>query len=255
MIADLALQTTVVEGLRALKRAPRRIDQLFANLPVPVRAQLRDFLTATPIHFSHGYPMEVPKLPHIILVLRRELESSSLLGQTLDAGPLAEEEFLLRDTDVGLPRPPERAEPAPADMLVERRGEGFPEEQPPLLYGERALVESLGRIERVTYDAEVRTQDYFATAFLHRVLKAVLIGSATQLEAWGLHDLELSAMDVQHTGQEYPQPVFSRALTIAFQQVFGVHEAHEPLRAIAGGITAAPPAGAVATLSWQITIT
>ena len=254
MIADLALQTTIVEGLRGLKRAPRRIDQLFANLPVAVRMQVRDFLIGTPIHFSHGYPMEVPKLPHIILVLRRELESSSLLGQTLDAGPLAEEEFLLREDDVGLPRPSERAEPTAADTLVERRAEGFPDEIPPLLYSERARVESLGRIERVTYDAEVRTQDYFATAFLHRVLKAVLVGSMPQLEAWGLHDLELSAMDVQHTGQEQPHPVFSRALTIAFQQVFGVHETHEPLRAIEGGVTAATPSGAAATLSWQITI-
>jgi hypothetical protein len=257
VIADLALQTTIVEGLRALKRAPRRIDQLFANLPLEVRAQVRNFLTSTPIHFSHGYPMEAPKLPHVILVLRREVESAGLLGQAIDAGPLAEEEFLLRDGDVGLGRPPFRTDPSLADALIEERGGDFPDERTPIFYGERTLVESVGRIARLTYDAEVRTQDYFATAFLNRVVQALLVGGVPKLEAWGIHDLEISASDVEHTGQEYPHPVFLRTLTIAFQQVFGVHETHDPLRAIAGGVTAVPPGGdAVAgTLSWQITIT
>jgi hypothetical protein len=62
----------IVGGLRAIKRNPRRVDQLFANPPVETRAQVRHFLVGTPIHFTHGYPMEMPKLPHVILVLRRE---------------------------------------------------------------------------------------------------------------------------------------------------------------------------------------
>ncbi len=254
MIPDLALQTTIVEGLRALKRAPESIEQLFGNLPVAIRAQVRDFLTGTPIHFSHGYPMETPRLPHVTLVLRREDEAAALVGQAVDGGPLAEEEYLLRDADVGAARPPDRVDPAVGDELVRVRGAAFPDEQVPLLYGERDLVENIGRIERLVYDAEVRTQDYFATAFLHHVLKALLIEAVPKLEAWGIHDLLLSGSDVQHSGQEYPHPVFSRTLTLAFQHAFGVHERRPPLRTIAGGVTAALPGAAEATLSWRVTI-
>lgn len=257
VIPDVALQTTIVEGLRALKRAPRRIDQLYANLPASVRAQVRDFLVHTPIHVTHGYASEVPKLPHVALVLRREEEHEPLLGQAVDPGPLAEEELLLRAADVGQPRPVPRDEPSGADLLLESRARAFPEEQPPLLYHERDLVESRGRIERVAYDAEVRTQDYFATAFLHRTLKAILIGAAPELEAWGIHALSITAGDVQHTGQEYPHTVFTRLLGITFAQVFAVHDVLPPLRCIDGRITAPDPssAGAPATLSWQVTVT
>ncbi len=254
MIPDLALQSTIVEGLRALKRTPERIEQLFANLPVGIRTQVRDFLSGTPIHFSHGYPMETPRLPHVILLLRREDETAALLGQAVEAGPLAEEEFLLREADLGAARPLERAEPTTGDELVRARVEAFPDELVPLLYGERGLLESVGRIERLLYDAEVRTQDYFATAFLHYVLKAILIEAVPKLEAWGIHDLVLSGSDVQHTGQEYPHPVFSRTLTLAFQHAFGVHERQAPLRAIAGGVTGSLPGAPEVALSWRVTI-
>ncbi len=257
MIPDLALQTTIVEGLRALKRAPVRIEQLFANLPAPIRAQVRDFLAGTPIHFSHGYPMETPKLPHVILVLKREEESAALLGQAVDAGPRAEEEFLLHPGDIGQLRPPPRPEPGVADELAGERAEHFPDEQVPLLYGERDLVESIGRVERLFYEAQVRTQDYFATAFLHRAVKAILATAAgSSLEAWGIHDLLLGGMDLEHTGQEYPHPVFSRSLTLSFQYVFGVHEERAALRAIAADLAAAPAGSGApaATLHWQVTI-
>ncbi len=257
MIPDLVLQTTIVEGLRTLKRTPARINQLFANLPVPVRTQVRDFLTSTPIHFSHGYPLETPKLPSIILLLEREDEQAALLGRAIEGGPLAEEEFLLRQADIGQPRPLARTDPSVGDTLVTERASDFPDEQPPLLYGEHDLVESVGRIERLTYLAEVRTQDYFATAFLHRVLKAVVTAAAVpDLEAWGIHDLVLSGSDLQHTGQEYPHPVFSRTLRLAFQYAFSLHERHAPLRAIGGAVSASAPgvSSPAATLSWQITI-
>ncbi len=256
MIPDLALQTTIVEGLRALKRSPERIEQLFANLPVAIRTQVRDFLTATPIHFSHGFPFETPKLPHILLLLRREDEADALMGQAIDAGPLAEEEFLLRQDDLGQVRPPPRSEPSVADELARRRARDLPDEAVPLLYGEHDIVESVGRVERLVYDAEVRTQDYFATAFLHRVCKSILLGAVPSLEAAGIHDLVLSALDVEHTGQEYPHPVFRRTLTLAFRHVFAIHETHVPLRAIAGGVAAAEPGAPAptATLSWSITI-
>ncbi len=256
MIPDLALQTTIADGLRALKRAPGRVDDLFGNLPPTIRQQVADFLIRTPIHLSHGFPFETPKLPHVILLLRREEDAGPLLGQAIDGGPLAEEELLLRDDDVGRMRPPVRPDPGPGDTLLVERTRAFPDETVPLAFGEHDLVETTGRIERLHYDAEVRTQDYFATAFLHRALKAILIGSTEQLEAWGIHDLVLGGLDLEHTGQEYPHPVFSRALTLSFQYVFALHDRRPPLLAIAGGIAAAEPGATTpaAQLGWQITI-
>jgi len=116
------------------------------------------------------------------------------------------------------------------------------------------LIEAAGRIERLSYDAEVRTQDYFATAFLHRVLKAVIMEAMPALEAWGIHDLTLGGLDLQHTGQEYPHAVFTRALTLAFQYVFNLHEPQPRLRAIDGALTATMSDSPAATLSWQVTI-
>ena len=142
--------------------------------------------------------MEVPKLPHVILLLRREEESAAVLGQTVDGGPEAEEEFLLRGGDLGLRRPPARPAPQTADLLVEERSRAFPDEEVPLLYSERSLVESVGRIERLYYEAEVRTQDYFATAFLHRVIKGLLIDAVPELEAVGIQDLLLGGMDLEN---------------------------------------------------------
>ncbi len=256
MIPDLALQTAIAEGLRALKRDFGRIDDLFGNLPLAIRQQVADFLVRTPIHLSHGFPFETPKLPHVILLLRREEDAGPLLGQAIDGGPEAEEELLLRADDVGPLRPLSRPDPGVGDALLAERARSFPEETVPLSFTERDLVDATGRIERLHYDAEVRTQDYFATAFLHRALKAILLGAAPQLEAWGIHDLVLGGLDLEHTGQEYPHAVFARALTLTFQYVFALHDRRPPLRAIEGGIAAAEP-GAVtpgAQLGWQITI-
>jgi hypothetical protein len=254
MIPDLALQTTLVTGLRELKRDRRRIEALFANLPTQIRVQVCDFLEKTPIHFSHGYPFETPKLPHIVLVLRREDESSPLLGQVIDGGPIAEEELVLRSGDVGRMRPPLRDDPTVADALLEARTRDFPDESVPLLYGDHDQVETSGRIERLVYDAEVRTLDYFATAFLCRVIKSIAIDRAGELESWGVHDLQLSASDLQYTGQEVPHPVFTRLLTLTFQYVFTVHDVRHPLRGIEGQLTASSAEAAATTLSWQVTI-
>lgn len=257
MIPDLALQHVVASGLRTLKRDPRRLEQLFANLPADARAQVRDFIVSTPIHLTHGYPTwETPKLPNVVIALKREDEAEPLLGQAVDPGPLADEEFLLRDADLGAPRPPPREDPGVADHLIEARDEAFPEERIPLLYGEDELISARGRIERLTYDVEVRTQEYFATAFLHRVIKALFIDAVPTLEAWGIHSLVLAGSDLQHVPEHYPHLVFARVLMVHFDYLFGLHDSHRRLSRLAGDVGAARP-GVIApevTLHWELTI-
>jgi hypothetical protein len=255
VIPDLALQSTIVEGLRALKRTPARIDALVGNLPATIRAQVRDFVANTPIHFTHGYAAATPKLPSIVLILRREEEASALLDHALDPGPEPEEELVLHESDLGLRRPVERDDPNVADLLIADRAAHFPDEHAPLLYGDSDRRERVGRIERLQYDAEVRTQDYFATAFLHRIVKGILLESTPALEGFGVHDLVMTGSDIAYTGQESPHLVFARTLTLAFQYVFAIHVELPSVRAIGGALTAqAPGDAAEATLSWQVTI-
>ncbi len=243
MVPDLALQSTLIGGLRALKQDPRQVDRLFANLPSPIRGQVSEFLTKTPIHFTHGYPMEVPKLPSVTLLLRREGEAAALLGQTVDPGRRHQEEFL----SPGARR--RGTESVTSEALAEQRGTAFPDEVIPPLFHEADSVEMIGRVEQVAYDAEVRTGDYFATAFLYQALKAILVAAEPALEAWGLYNLAMTGSDVQHTGQELPL-VFTRVLSLAFQHVFEVDVALPRVSRIEGSVEA----GADVSLSWQVTI-
>jgi len=254
MIPDLALQHTIVAGLSALKREPRRIDQLFANLPADIRGQIREFFVSTPIQLTHGYPQETARLPSIALVLHREEESRAFLGRALDPGPLDDRELVFEQRDRGRRRPPERAEPDLSDALVEKRAAEFPDEQAPLLYTEDDLIAAQGRLERLVYEAEVRTQDYFATAFLHRVLKAVLMSATPSLEAWGVHNLLLSGSDLEHAAQDYPHLVFARVLSLQFDYVFSIYEAHDRLRTLSTEIGAGRGPTPEVTLRWDVTI-
>lgn len=93
IVPEIILQRVFVAGLRKIRQDPRMLDVLFKNLGQKQLAEIKEFLTKTPINFSVNYPRTDLKVPALVLLLKNELEAQTFLGDIMGTEPGEDSSF------------------------------------------------------------------------------------------------------------------------------------------------------------------
>lgn len=90
IVPEYILQQTLVRGLRAVREDGRIIDALFRNLRQDDLQSLRVFFREQTIDIAINYPDADLKLPAIVILLKTENESTTFLGNLMQAPSLVQ---------------------------------------------------------------------------------------------------------------------------------------------------------------------
>ena len=86
IIPEIIIQRALVNGIRKIRSAPWRSDQLFKSVPQSYAREFFNLVKNTPIDVTMNYPREDSQFPCVCILLRAEEETDILLGDFLSGG-------------------------------------------------------------------------------------------------------------------------------------------------------------------------
>lgn len=98
-LPDLVIKNAIVNGIIEIRKDPKIIDALFANMSIDQITSLKHFLLQNSIAFESNFPRDQElKLPAIILTMVSDDDSQEIIGNYMGAGTKAIGQPNLADT-------------------------------------------------------------------------------------------------------------------------------------------------------------
>lgn len=92
-LPEAVLQKVLFDGIRAFRKNPRFLDDIFRQLGQTHLQQVKEFFLSRPIDISINYPKTDLKAPSIVLLLKNESEDNMFLGDVMGAVDTPDDEL------------------------------------------------------------------------------------------------------------------------------------------------------------------
>ena len=209
ILPEILIQEAIINELKYLKENKWKVQQIFRTAPQKFVDEFFEVFSTTRMSINLGYPRDDTGFPCILIVLRGEQETNTVVGDFLSSGYEPDDLsvygaqdlfFTSGSTETGakytrtLTGEPTRLFDTNSNKYIEQYGSGF----------------------TVQYMLQVMSDNQDYTIFLYAVLRHIMQRKILFFEKNGLLEMSLSGSDFLPQAEQEPNFIYIRNLFVSF---------------------------------------